>query len=107
MVQQPIDSREMSTRGKCPVCGGENFEWGHLGGQAYYVPGQNIWRLGRNYQYMRVRRCLTCNNLLVFADPELSKRTWRLTMLIVTLVIVLALVAIVLPLILSANLHSP
>ncbi len=82
---------------KCPVCGGQDFEKGRLGGQAYYIPGDSLWRL-RGYQYVRIWRCLQCNHLMQFADPELSKQRNQMVLFIVILVVLLALAAIALPL---------
>ncbi len=88
-------------QGKCPVCGGTEFEWGRLGGQTYYVPGESMWRW-RGYQYIRTRRCLQCNNLLQFADASLTQRQNRVIILIVVVTVALLVLAgIVLPLVMS------
>jgi hypothetical protein len=105
MYQQPVDPRELTYQSKCPVCGGESFEWGRLGGQTYYVPGQNMWRM-RNYQYVRIRRCLTCNNLLAFTDPEMSARYRRMTYTVVVLVLIGVLFAVLFPILMSVGMRT-
>ena len=54
MYKQKNDFLDPYQQSKCPVCGGEEFEWGRLGGQTYYVPGESMWRL-RGWQYIRTR----------------------------------------------------
>ncbi len=87
---------------KCPVCGGEDFEWGRIGGQAVYRPGDSLWKV-RGYQYIRARRCLQCNNLLQFTDPDLTRRQNRLIIVIVVIAVLLALFAVILPFILASS----
>lgn len=69
----------------CLICGGQEFEWGRLAGQVYYVPGFSLWG-SKGRQSIKIRRCLQCNNLLQFSDEELTSRQMRV--LTITLVIV-------------------
>jgi hypothetical protein len=89
-------------QGKCPVCGGEDFEWGRIGGQVVYRPGDNLWKV-RGYQYIRARRCLRCNNLLQFADPELTRRQNKVVVVSVVVAVLFTLLAIMLPLMLASS----
>ncbi len=98
-LDQSLESTTMDR--PCPVCGGTEFEWGRLGGQTYYVPGQSMWRW-RGYQYIRIRRCLQCNNLLQFADPGLTSKTNRTVFVIVVLVLIFVAMAGLLPVFLMA-----
>ena len=101
MYKPKNDFLDPYRQGKCPVCGGTDFEWGRLGGQTYYVPGESMWRW-RGYQYIRMRRCLQCNNLLPFTDSSLTQRQNRVIILIIVVAISLALLAgLVLPLLMG------
>jgi hypothetical protein len=87
---------------KCPVCGGEEFEWGRIAGQAVYRPGDSLWAL-RGHQYIRARRCLQCNNLLQFADPTLTRRQNMVVFVFVIFLILIFMCAFMLPLMLRSS----
>src|SRR5690349_14170372 len=89
-------------QGKCPVCGGEAFEWGRIAGQAVYRPGDSLWKV-HGHQYIRARRCLQCNNLLQFADTELTRRQNRIIAIVVVVAILFVVLAVMLPLVLTAS----
>ena len=90
MINQTNDFIDPQT--PCAICGGQEFEWGRLAGQVYYLPGLSVWgRKGR--QVIKLRRCLRCNNLLQFSDNELTRQQNRAIW--VTLVIVFAIVGVV------------
>ena len=89
-------------QGKCPVCGGQEFEWGRIGGQVVYRPGDSFWKLG-GYQYIRARRCLQCNNLLQFTDPELTRRQNKVVAVIIVIAILAVIFAALLPIMLAAS----
>lgn len=64
----------------CPICGSVDFEWGHLlterSESTYYVSDDRTTVqkfLGAGLKTVRVRRCLTCNNMQFFTVPT-SKR---------------------------------
>lgn len=52
---------------KCLICGEEEYEWGHTEGLMleHYKAG-NPTGLLAGKEYIRVRRCLKCNNLQLF-----------------------------------------
>jgi hypothetical protein len=101
MYKPKNDFLDPYRQGKCPVCGGADFEWGRLGGQTYYVPGESVWKW-RGYQYIRTRRCLQCDNLLHFTDASLTQRQNRVMVLIIAVALALLVLAgIVLPLVMS------
>jgi len=90
MFNAKNDSNDPQT--PCAVCGGQEFEWGRLAGQVYYIPGLNLWaRKGR--QVIKIRRCLQCNNLLQFGDDELTQQQNRAV--VIVLIIVFAIVGVV------------
>jgi hypothetical protein len=76
----------------CAVCGGQEFEWGRLAGQVYYIPSANLWRR-KGRQVIKIRRCLQCNNLLQFSDDELTRQQNRA--MVVVLIIVFAVMSVV------------
>ena len=51
----------------CFVCGKQHYEWGHTEGLVleHYTPGPPTGLLSGK-DYIRVRRCLECNNLQLF-----------------------------------------
>ena len=77
---------------KCPVCGNNEFEWGYLSYQTYYVPGPySLWRTQtRNRQMIKVRRCLRCNNILQFTDAETTRRVNRSVTMVAVVAIAFA-----------------
>jgi hypothetical protein len=83
-------------QGKCPVCGGETFEWGRLAGQSYYLPGESLWRVSGR-QVIKIRRCLQCNNLLSFTDPNLSRQQNVMIAIVLLIVFISLLLGFVLP----------
>ncbi len=101
MYKQKNDFLDSYLEGKCPVCGGTEFEWGRLGGQTYYVPGNSMWRF-RGWQYIRTRRCVQCNNLLQFADADMTKQQNKMIYVIIGIVLVMALFAGVLPMLMMS-----
>lgn len=68
-------------QGDCPVCGGNDFEWGRLGGQVGYYPGTEFWKVAMPRVVM-ARRCLKCNNLLSFVDEEMTSQRQKLMILV-------------------------
>ncbi len=102
MYKQKNDFLDPYMQSKCPVCGGTEFEWGRLGGQTYYVPGESMWRM-RGWQYIRTRRCMQCNNLLQFADADMTRKQNRMIVGIVILALVLVFFAALLPVILMSR----
>jgi hypothetical protein len=90
MYQAKNDFRDPQT--PCTVCGGQEFEWGRLAGQVYYIPSVNLWRR-KGRQVIKLRRCLRCNNLLPFSDAELTRQQNRAT--VVVLIIVFAILGVV------------
>ncbi len=66
-----------------------------------YRPGDNLWTM-RGYQYIRARRCLQCNNLLQFADPELTRRQNKVIVVVVLVAVLFTLLAIMIPLMLAS-----
>ncbi len=101
MYKQKNDFLDPYLESKCPVCGGTEFEWGRLGGQTYYVPGESMWRW-RGYKFIRTRRCVQCNNLLQFADESLTKQQNKMIVWIVGVVVFLVLLGAILPFILMS-----
>jgi hypothetical protein len=89
-------------QGQCPVCGGDAFEWGRIAGQVVYRPGDRLWKLGGS-QYIRARRCLQCNNLVQFTDPELTRRQNRILGIVLAVVFLIILLAVMLPLIMASS----
>jgi hypothetical protein len=88
----------------CPVCGGQEFEWGRLAGGQYgigYVPGFSMWQIKRG-QAIKVRRCLQCNNLLQFTDEELTNRNRRAMTIILVIAFMVLGAAICFPVLLTA-----
>jgi hypothetical protein len=84
----------------CPVCGGQEFEWGRLAGQVYYIPGFSLWR-GKGRQVIKIRRCLQCNNLLQFSDEQLTRQQTRAAMIAVVVVLLIVGTAVCFPLLLT------
>ena len=74
---------------QCPVCGGHDFEWGRLAGQAYYVPSTNMWAM-KGRQVVKVRRCLRCNAMMPFGDPTMTRQFNRVMAIIVVVAVVIA-----------------
>jgi len=98
MDMQNVNSLVSAQNSPCPVCKGQQFEWGRLGRQVYYVPGDDFWVM-RGFQYIRVRRCLNCNHLLSFADQELTRKQRQTVLPIIVIAVLLAALAAFLPLI--------
>ncbi len=103
MYPQNNDAANEYLQKKCPVCDNQEFEWGRLGGQVYYLPGTSIWS-SRGRQVIRIRRCLRCNNLLQFTDQDLTRTQSRSMMLIAAFFIIIALLLAIGPVLL---LHAP
>ncbi|HVO41122.1 MAG TPA: hypothetical protein VMT34_00795, partial [Aggregatilineales bacterium] len=65
--------------------------------------GKSLWNFW-NYQYIRVRRCLQCNNLLVFADPDLARQGKRFALIVVVVIALIGLFfAILMPVLMTAG----
>jgi hypothetical protein len=62
----------------CPVCGGTEFEWGVIGnaGQLRFIREADIGSFNgafAPYHLIDSRHCLTCHNVLFFANPEIRR----------------------------------
>ncbi len=98
MFQQ---SDQVNQETKCPICGGQNFEWGLLAG-AYYLPGTSLWSM-RGRQAIKVRRCVQCNNVVAFIDPVLMRGQTRLALLIALIAIAISILIAVLSILAAAS----
>jgi len=87
---------------KCPVCGGQDFEWGRLGGQAYYLPSMSAWAM-KGRQVIKVRRCLRCSALIPFTDPALTRQFNRLVAVIAVVAIGFAVLIAALSMFMAAS----
>ncbi len=92
---------DTAQKSPCPVCNGREFEWGRVGQQVYYVPGDNMWTI-RGYQRIRARRCVQCNNLLTFVDPELTRKQRLMVLPIIIIAVALGLLGVLASILASA-----
>lgn len=62
-----LDVTENSDEKECLLCGEKEYEWGHTEGLMleHYKPGSPKGILA-GVDYIRVRRCIKCNNLQLF-----------------------------------------
>ena len=102
MNSQNIAYMDALKNSPCPVCKGQNFEWGRLGRQIYYVPGTNLWS-SRGMQYISTRRCMQCNHLLSFADQDLTTKQRQTVTPIIVVAVIFALLAALLPMLLTLH----
>lgn len=83
----------------CPICGQSNYEWGFLTVLGYRRGDTFKVFSGRGgYSVMRVRRCLTCDNVQHFMDEAATKRLKMTTYVIVGIVLVIMVLIFLLPL---------
>ncbi len=80
---EPIKHKNEFMGAPCPVCGGTDFEWGTLY-QARHRPGRPIWGYGK---VITTRRCLSCDNILLFVDEEATRKQNQYIWLIVAIAI--------------------
>jgi len=89
------DGSNQYQESKCPVCGGQEFEWGQF--QGAFTPGSSFWSPQKR-QLLKARRCVRCNNVLQFTDPQGTVRRNNRVIIIVTVVIMIAVALAVIPL---------
>ena len=89
MYEFSRDVSDQYQHNKCPVCDGQDFEWGQF--QGSYVPGSSFWSPQKR-QLLKARRCVRCNNVLQFTDPQATVRRNKSMIIIVTVAIMIAVV---------------
>ncbi|MBX3064477.1 MAG: hypothetical protein U0528_11415 [Anaerolineae bacterium] len=75
----------------CPICGQSNYEWG-FAYQMGYRRGETfkVFATRSGYTVLRVRRCVTCDNVQSFIDDTATKR--MNSRIVITVVVVMLIV---------------
>jgi predicted nucleic-acid-binding Zn-ribbon protein len=66
--EKPKRTPESAARhAPCPLCGAQDYEWGHPGSQGgvYYVPEGVMFGLGQG-EALALRKCIKCGNVQIF-----------------------------------------
>ncbi len=94
MYEFTRDTSDQYQQNKCSVCGGQEFEWGQF--QGYYIPGKSFWSPQKR-QMLKARRCVRCNNVLQFTDPQATVQRNNRVIILATVAFMIALVLLVIP----------
>jgi hypothetical protein len=94
MYEFTRDVSDQYQQNECPVCAGQDFEWGQF--QGYYIPGKSIWSPQKR-QMLKARRCVRCNNVLQFTDPQATVQRNNMVIIAITVAIMITLVLIAIP----------